>query len=77
MGVVTWEYYSNTWMGEAPETAFPRLDLLAEDMIANITRQADYSTLTANQQTLWQKAVCVCCFRWKNFPLSVDEKARD
>lgn len=58
MGVVTWEYYSVTWMGEAPETAFPRLDLLAEDMIANITRQADYSALTANQQTLWQKAVC-------------------
>ena len=58
MGVVTWEYYSATWLGEAPETAFPRLDRLAEDMIANVTRQADYTRLTADQQTLWQKAVC-------------------
>ena len=58
MGVVTWEYYSSAWLGEAPEAAFPRLDLLAEDAIANITRQAVYANLTPAQQTLYQKAVC-------------------
>lgn len=58
MGVVTWAYYSTQWMGEAPETDFPRLDLLAEDAIANITRQVNYAALTAAQQTLYQKAIC-------------------
>lgn len=58
MGVVTWDYYSTEWLGEAPEAAFPRLDLLAEDAIANITRQAVYADLTPAQQTLYQKAVC-------------------
>lgn len=58
MGVVTWDYYSTQWLGEAPETDFPRLDLLAEDAIANITRQAVYDNLTPAQQALYQKAVC-------------------
>lgn len=58
MGVVTWDYYSTQWLGEAPEAAFPRLDLLAEDAIANITRQAVYANLAPAQQTLYQKAVC-------------------
>lgn len=58
MGVVTWDYYSTQWLGEAPEAAFPRLDLLAEDAIANITRQAVYADLTPAQQALYQKAVC-------------------
>ena len=58
MGVVTWDYYSDSWLGEAPETAFPRLDLLAEDMVRMLTRSADFDRLTAVQQELYRKAVC-------------------
>lgn len=58
MGVVTWEYYSSAWLGDAPEAAFPRLDLLAEDMVCMLTRGADFERLTVAQQELYRRAVC-------------------
>ena len=58
MGVVTWTYYSEIWLGEAHEADFPRLELLAETLIQAATRGADYAALHPAQQEAYQRAVC-------------------
>lgn len=57
--IVTYQYYTNTYLGEPiAQTAFPRYEARAEDLIYSITRGAAYDTLPAAFQELYKKAIC-------------------
>ena len=59
MAIVTYEYYTNTYYGEPiAQAAFPRYELRAEELIASITRGADYTSLPSAFQTAYKKAIC-------------------
>lgn len=62
MGVVSFEFYSQVYMGEADETAFPALCARASDIVGALTHWAvnenNISRLAANIQTLYKKAIC-------------------
>ena len=59
MAIVDYTYYTDTYLGEPiAETAFPRYEARAEDLIAQITRGADFDSLPSAFQTLYQKAIC-------------------
>lgn len=61
MGIVSYEYYTSTYMGESiAETDFPRYDLRAEAIIRNITKGAtdNFSSMTTATQEAVQNAIC-------------------
>lgn len=61
MAIVTYDYYTGTYMGDAvAETDFPRLEARAERLITQIThgRAENYAALPAFQQTAVQTAIC-------------------
>lgn len=59
MAIVTYEYYNNTYYGEPiAQAAFPRYELRAEELIASITRGADFDSLPSAFQTAYKKAIC-------------------
>ena len=59
MAIVTYEDYTNTYYGEPiAQAAFPRYELRAEELIASITRGADYTSLPSAFQTAYKKAIC-------------------
>lgn len=59
MAIVTYQYYTNTFLGETvAETDFLRYEKRAEDIIKVITRGADYTALPADQQDAYKAAIC-------------------
>jgi hypothetical protein len=63
MAIVTFEYYSETYLGnQATEEEFPILDATAENIIGAMTRwkvtEETISNLPDLFQTLYKKAVC-------------------
>ncbi len=61
MAIVSYEYYTSTYMGESvSETDFPRYDLRAETIIRNITKGAtdNYDTMTEGTQEAVKNAIC-------------------
>jgi hypothetical protein len=63
MAIVTFEYYSETYLGnQATEEDFPILDATAENIIGAMTRwkvdEETISNLPTLTQTLYKKAVC-------------------
>lgn len=61
MAIVTYNYYTETYMGDAvAEADFPRLEARAERLIIQIThgRAANFAALPAFQQTAIQNAIC-------------------
>jgi hypothetical protein len=63
MAIVTFEYYSETYLGnQATEEEFPILDATAENIIGAMTRwKVDEETiinLPTLTQTLYKKAIC-------------------
>lgn len=61
MAIVTYEYYTETYMGEAIAGAdFPRFEAKAERLITQIThgRAANFAALPAFQQQAIQEAIC-------------------
>lgn len=61
MAIVTYEYYTETYMGEAiAEADFPRFEAKAERLITQIThgRAAHFAALPAFQQAAIQEAIC-------------------
>jgi hypothetical protein len=61
MAIVTYEYYTSTYMGETiAEIDFPKYEAKAERLVTQIThgRAADYAALPAFQQQAIQEAIC-------------------
>lgn len=61
MAIVTYEYYTGTYMGETIAAAdFPKYEAKAERLITQIThgRAANYAALPAFQQSAIQEAIC-------------------
>ena len=61
MGIVSFEYYNDTYAGEAVDAAaFPKYDARAEDIINMITRGAlkFYEQMPAEIKEAVQKAIC-------------------
>lgn len=61
MAIVTYEFYTLTYCGEAiAETQFPQYTNRAERQVVNLThgRAAEYAALPAFQQTAIQYAIC-------------------
>lgn len=62
MGVVNFEYYSQVYMGEADENAFPALCARASDIVGAVTHwkvdETNISLLPALHQELYKKAIC-------------------
>lgn len=61
MGIVSYEFYTETYAGEAVDAAaFPKYDARAEDIINMITRGAlkFYEQMPADIQEAVQKAIC-------------------
>lgn len=61
MAIVTYSYYTDTYMGEPiAEADFPRAEAKAERLITQIThgRAADCAALSAFQQQAIQEAIC-------------------
>lgn len=61
MAIVTYSYYTQTYMGETvAETDFPRLESRAERIVTQIThgRAAEYAALPEYQQQAVTEAVC-------------------
>lgn len=62
MGLVNFEYYSQVYMGEADETAFPALCARASDVVGAVTHwrvnETNISRLPALHQELYKKAIC-------------------
>ena len=59
--IVTEEYYNETYIGEAVDTAaFPRFNKRAEDLVNHIThgRIKDFETFSADLQEAVQNAIC-------------------
>lgn len=61
MAIVSYEYYTNTYLGEpVSEADFPRYDLRAESVIKSITKgQTDgFASMPASMQEAVQNAIC-------------------
>ena len=61
MQIVSFEYYSNVWLGEPiAENEFPRAEAKAERAVNQITfgRSADFAGLPAYQQEAVKGAIC-------------------
>lgn len=61
MAIVTYSYYTGTYMGETvAENDFPQMEAKAERLIKQIThgRAANYAALPAFQQQAIQEAIC-------------------
>lgn len=61
MAIVTYEYYTQTYMGETiAETDFPQFEAKAERLVTQIThgRASNYDALPAFQQKAIQEAIC-------------------
>lgn len=61
MGIVSYEFYTETYAGEAVDAAaFPKYDARAEDIINMITRGAlkGYEQMPAEIQEAVQKSIC-------------------
>lgn len=61
MGLVTYNYYTQTYMGEpVPQADFPRYDARAEELILGLINktEAEVTKLSADLQTAVQKAIC-------------------
>lgn len=61
MGIVSIEYYNNTYLGEAvPTDDFPRLEMRAEDFILGLINKTaeQVAALPAAIQTAVSKAIC-------------------
>lgn len=61
MAIVTYEYYTQTYMGETiAETDFPQFETKAERLVTQIThgRASNYDALPTFQQTAIQEAIC-------------------
>ena len=61
MAIVTYNYYTETYLGEAvAENDFPQMEAKAERLITQIThgRAANYAALPVFQQTAIQAAIC-------------------
>lgn len=61
MAIVTYEYYTGTFLGEAvAESVFPQMEAKAERLVNQIThgRAANYAALPAFQQQAIQTAIC-------------------
>ena len=61
MAIVTYEYYTGTYMGETiAEIDFPKYEAKAERLITQIThgRAANYAALPAFQQSAIHEAIC-------------------
>lgn len=61
MSIVSYEYYTSTYLGESVSQAdFPRYDLRAESVIRNITKgQTDgFDTMPDSMQEAVQNAIC-------------------
>ena len=57
--VVTYEYYSEVYMGnEATAASFPALCARASDVVGAMTRWVDISGYPEHIQTLYKKAIC-------------------
>ena len=62
MSIVSYEYYTNTYMGESvDESDFPRYDLRAETIIRNITKGAtdNFDRFTEGTKEAVMNAICV------------------
>lgn len=57
MAAVTYDYYTNTYIGDpaVTDTTFPRLEARAEDAINQIIR---YQTVPPQWETAYQNAIC-------------------
>lgn len=59
MAAVTYSYYTDTYLGDAVAASdFPRYEKRAEDVINNVTRGVDVSTLPASVQDAYKAAIC-------------------
>lgn len=61
MAIVSYEFYTNTYMGESiAETDFPRYDARAELIIRNITKGATdhFDQMTSGTQDAVKNAIC-------------------
>lgn len=59
MAAVTYSYYTDTFLGDAVAASdFPRYEKRAEDVIKNVTRGVDVSTLPASVQDAYKAAIC-------------------
>ena len=61
MSIVSYEYYTSTYLGESvSEADFPRYDLRAETIIRNITKGAtdQFARLTEATQEAVKNAIC-------------------
>lgn len=57
--VVTYEYYSEVYMGnEATAASFPALCARASDVVGAMTRWVDITQYPEHIQTLYKKAIC-------------------
>lgn len=56
---VTYEYYTETYLGNSvAATDFDRYEKRAEDVIRNVTRGADVSSLPSDVQDAYKAAIC-------------------
>lgn len=56
---VTYEYYTDTYLGNSVAASdFPRYEKRAEDVIRNVTRGADVSSLPSDAQDAYKAAIC-------------------
>lgn len=75
MSLVTYEYYTQTYIGEpVPEAVFPRYDARAEDLILGLINKSAADVLaitdTAVQEAV-RKAICVQIEYFSEYGLSV------
>lgn len=64
MAIVTYSYYTDTYMGETiAQTDFPRIEARAERAIIQLThgRAANFAALPLFQQEAIQTAICAQC----------------
>lgn len=59
MAAVTYQYYTDTFIGDAvAATDFPKYEKRAEDIINTVVRGVDISTLPASVQDAYKAAIC-------------------
>lgn len=62
MAIVTYAYYTDTYLGATIAQAdFPRIELRAEQMINALTGIDDYSSFPEKVQTAVKNAICAQC----------------
>ena len=59
MSAVTYEYYTEVFLGDAVAASdFPKYEKRAEDIINTVVRGVDVSTLPADVQDAYKAAIC-------------------